>query len=162
MKIRKIYFDMDGVLADFSLGVEELCGLPADCSDDKMWEAIKKVPHFYLKLKPMKNAIEMIQKVIEKYGADCEILTAVPKPKRGILTAGTDKIQWIREMVSDKMKVNIVIREEKKTFCTGKDCVLVDDLMGNIRDWEMNGGTGILFTTAENVLKKIEGIEEVC
>ena len=26
--IEKIYFDMDGVLADFDRGVEELCGVP--------------------------------------------------------------------------------------------------------------------------------------
>lgn len=33
MEIKKIYFDMDGVLADFSRGVEELCGLPSDCDE---------------------------------------------------------------------------------------------------------------------------------
>lgn len=27
MKIRKIYFDMDGVLADFSKGIKVLCGI---------------------------------------------------------------------------------------------------------------------------------------
>lgn len=42
MEVKKIYFDMDGVLADFGRGVEELCGLPRDCDDNLMWEAIKK------------------------------------------------------------------------------------------------------------------------
>ena len=27
MTVEKIYFDMDGVLADFERGVEEICGL---------------------------------------------------------------------------------------------------------------------------------------
>lgn len=33
MTIKKIFFDMDGVLADFGRGVEELCGLNKDCDD---------------------------------------------------------------------------------------------------------------------------------
>ena len=43
MEVKKIFFDMDGVLADFGRGVEELCGLDRDCDDDLMWEAIKNV-----------------------------------------------------------------------------------------------------------------------
>lgn len=56
MKVEKIYFDMDGVLADFERGVKEICGLipPSQNAkhhkpgeDDEMWEAIKACPHFY-------------------------------------------------------------------------------------------------------------------
>lgn len=54
MEIKKIYFDMDGVLADFGRGITELCGLPFVDQDkqtrsqtDAMFAAMKKVPHFY-------------------------------------------------------------------------------------------------------------------
>ena len=52
MKVEKIYFDMDGVLADFERGVKEICGLTPPSQnakhhkpgeDDEMWEAIKAV-----------------------------------------------------------------------------------------------------------------------
>ena len=54
MKIEKIYFDLDGVLADFRRGVRDLCGMDpvrrtkkTATGDDAMWEAIKKVANFY-------------------------------------------------------------------------------------------------------------------
>ena len=48
--IEKIYFDMDGVLADFDRGIRELCGLEfstvqgkrTEEEDNLMWDEIKK------------------------------------------------------------------------------------------------------------------------
>ena len=57
MRATKIYFDLDGVLADFQKGVVELCGIePVDQShkrsgqDDLLFGAMKRVPHFYDRL----------------------------------------------------------------------------------------------------------------
>ena len=45
MMVRKIFFDMDGVLADFDRGIRELCGIPSlkqeaedKAADERMWE----------------------------------------------------------------------------------------------------------------------------
>ncbi len=149
--IKKIYFDMDGVLADFDGGVSKLCGMPllkpgerrSKEEDDLMWERIRRVGHFYDKLEPMPGAVELFHELYEKYGDKCEILTGIPKPKRGINTAGEDKIAWAHRILPPNLKVNIVYREEKKNFCTGADCILIDDLESNIEDWKMYGGTGI-------------------
>ncbi len=35
MEAEKIYFDMDGVLADFERGVRELCGITPQSQNDK-------------------------------------------------------------------------------------------------------------------------------
>lgn len=160
----RIYFDMDGVLADFDRGVRELCGLQAGtqgkaqdpAADDRMWAAIREAGRFYDRLELMPGAKEMFDRVYGKYGDRCEILTGIPKEKRGIPTAGEDKENWMKRMLSDRIKVNIVYREKKPKFCKGKHCVLIDDLEGNIRDWEEIGGTGILHVSAEHTLAELE------
>ena len=159
----KVFFDMDGVLADFDNGVRELCGMepssqgndwkPGD--DDLMWEKIRGVEQFYDKLQLMPGAKEMFDRVYEKYGENCQILTGIPKPKRGILTAGDDKTIWSHRLLSKDLVVNIVFREQKPDYCKGKDCILIDDLEGNIADWEKTGGTGIVHKSAEETIRKL-------
>ena len=153
--IKKIYFDMDGVLADFDGGVTKLCGLRpikqgehrSKEEDDLMWGKIREVDHFYDKLEPMPGAVELFHEIYEKFGDKCEILTGIQKPKRGILTAGEDKISWAHRILTPELIVNIVYREEKKNYCTGEDCILIDDLESNIEDWKNHGGTGILYVS---------------
>lgn len=165
MEIKKIYFDMDGVLADFERGINEICGmdmpiqgLSTDEEDNRMWEAVKEAEHFYDKLEPMKGAVDMYRKLSSKY--DCEILSAIPKPHRGIETAGEDKKNWVKRILSSDMKVNIVLKEEKKDYVDGAETILIDDLGDNIKTWEAFGGTGIKFESAEQVLKRIEELEK--
>ena len=159
--VKKIYFDMDGVLADFDSGVTKLCGVDhiIQCDhrskedDDLMWEKIRDVGHFYDKLDPIPGAVELFRDLYEKYENICEILTGIPKPKRGIMTAGEDKIAWAHRILIPDLKVNIVYREEKKSFCAGKEYILIDDLESNIRNWECFGGTGILYKNADETRK---------
>lgn len=162
-KVRKIYFDLDGVMADFDRGVHELCGMDAfshdddlPFSDDLMWERIKEVDHFYDKLELMPGALELFNDLYAKYGDKCEILSGIPKPKRGILTAGDDKINWVHRMLSEDIKVNIVYKEEKPKYCYGEDCILIDDLPANILAWEKIGGTGVMNSGAEDTREILE------
>ena len=164
MKVGKIYFDMDGVLADFNRGVRELCGMepedpnrdPDPLLDGLMWVKIKEAGHFYDKLELMPGAKEMFDRLWEKHGEKCEILTAVPKPKRGIPEAGDDKIAWVRRLLSKEIKVNIVVREEKLKKCTGPEAILIDDLEKTILEWREKGGTGIVHRSAEETLAELE------
>ena len=164
MEVEKIYFDMDGVLADFDRGVTELCGLEPmpqnikprnEQAEDHMWEEIRKVEHYYDLLEIVPGAKEMFDRLYERYGHRCEILTGIPKPRRGIVSAGDDKKAWVARLLSDRIKVNIVYSEEKYKYCTGPGCILIDDYDRNIRDWEAAGGTGILFTDAEDTIAQL-------
>ena len=158
MKVKKIFFDMDGVLADFDRGVIELCGLEplsqgiSGPKEELMWGRIRDVGHFYDKLEIMPGAKEMFDIIYEKYGDACEILTGIPKPKRGVTGADEDKIKWVRRLLSKDIKINVVLREHKPKYCTGKDCILIDDYKKNIKEWETAGGTGILNTSAKDTL----------
>ena len=165
MEVEKIYFDMDGVLADFERGVKEICGVTPPSQnakhhkpgeDDEMWERIRETKHFYDYLELMPGAKEMFDAVYGRYGNRCEILTGIPKPKRRIVNAGEDKKIWVRRLLAEDIKVNIVFREEKPQYCTGKSCILIDDMERNIRDWKAMGGMGIVHVNAANTLKQLK------
>lgn len=166
MNIKKIYFDMDGVLADFNLGVKELAGFTPISQNEEnedittnMWNAVRKVDSFYYKLKPLKNAVEVFNEVKRKYGSKVEILSAIPKPKRNIIGAKEDKIKWVKKYLGEDTVVNIVYKEEKKNYCLGKEYVLIDDLDKNINDWISSGGSGILFMENTNILQELNNLK---
>ena len=166
MTIEKIYFDMDGVLADFDRGIQELCHMEplnqaskSEADDDAMWEAVKNVGHFYDKLEFMPGALNMFKILYDRYGDKCEILSGIPKPRRGIMTSGEDKAAWVHRFLGEDIVVNIVFREEKKMYVKGSGYILIDDLEKNIKEWNEAGGTGIHFTNADEVLKKIADLE---
>ena len=169
VKVEKIYFDMDGVLADFDLGVKEMCGIEPPSQpggrrpkeeDDLMWERMKHIDHFYDKLQPMEGAVSLFNTVYDKFGDKCEILTGIPRPHRCIETASEDKINWIRRFLtcSDSIVVNTVYRPEKVEYCRGEGYILIDDLEQSIVDWQIMGGTGILHRNVEDTLKRLSDI----
>ena len=161
--IERVYFDMDGVLADFEGGVRTLCGmecLPQDNVDEApeavMWEAIRQVDRFYDKLSPLPGAVALFRAVYRRYGDRCQILTGIPKPHRGIPTAGEDKTRWVRRLLDPGVTVNVVYREEKQRFCTGPECLLIDDFYVNTQAWEDFGGTAILHRNARSTRDKLK------
>ena len=108
--VSKIYFDLDGVLADFDRGVMELAGFNrngatggSDIKDDGMWQAIAGVPNFYDKLELMPGAKEMFNSIYKKYGDKVEILTGIPKPKRNILTVSEDKTNCVHRLLGTEI-----------------------------------------------------------
>ncbi|MCR5627119.1 MAG: hypothetical protein K6F99_07365 [Lachnospiraceae bacterium] len=158
MEISKIYFDMDGVLADFDRGVKELAGFELSDTDQDskseeedraMWAAVREVEHFYDKLEPLPEGMKMFRIVKDKYPGIVEVLTGIPKKHRGITTAGEDKITWVKRLMGEDIPVHIVYKEEKKNFTKGKEYVLIDDRGQNIEEWIENGGSGILYKEGE-------------
>ena len=167
MEIRKIYFDMDGVLADFEKGIRELChmepqpqnGKRDKRTDDLMWEAIGKIDRFYDRLDLMPGAKEMFDTVYGKYGDRCEILTGIPREERGLVTAAEDKITWTCRLLSENIKVNAVCRKHKINFCTGPEAVLIDDREKTIKEWQDKGGTAVLHTSPEETIRELEKLD---
>ena len=54
-------------------------------------------------LKPLPHALESFAQIYSDYGDRCEILTGMPKPKRGIIYAGDDdKVNWVHKYLSER------------------------------------------------------------
>lgn len=172
-EVEKIYFDMDGVLADFENGVRELCGIepppqPDDVpeeekdavkkANDEMWRHVKDVDHFYDKLEVMPYGRALFEAVYNKYRDKCEILTAIPKEDKGIITAKEDKENWVKRLLSKDIKVNVVKKEEKKNYCSGKGCILIDDLKKNILEWKEMGGSGFMHVEGNHTLCRLQNL----
>ena len=161
MKVDKIYFDMDGVLADFSLGVVEMLKMmprnqkyQEESYNNKLFDAIRDYPDFYYHLKPIEGSIEILNELRKKY--DVEILTGIPKPEKGIIEAADNKKAWIRKYFDDELVVNAVQRRDKQKFCKGESYILIDDYDINIKQWIKKGGTGILFVTPKQFKSELE------
>ncbi len=166
-RIKRIYIDLDGVLADFDKGVRVLCGMEPRYQNgkvnnqnaDKWWAKVAAVDHFYAKLDPIPGAKEMFDALYSKYGDTIEILSAVPRPHRGVKHTAEDKKEWVRRFISNDVHLNIVFRDEKKDYCLGENSILIDDLEMNIEEWEANGGTGVLFNKPDEIIERIARIE---
>jgi len=165
MDFKKIYLDMDGVLADFDRGVIELCGLIPQTQgkasrefDASLYDRMRDVGHFYAKIEPMEGAVEFFHQLYDKYTDKVEILSGRPKPEKRIDDAHDDKIDWIHRIMSEDVVCNIVLRKEKIDYCTGPDCILIDDFYKNIDEWEAAGGTGILHTSPADTIEKLKSM----
>ena len=72
------------------------------------------------------------------------------------MTAGEDKIAWMKRELSDTVRVNIVLRKQKLDYCKGPESVLIDDREKTILEWREADGTGILHVSPEETMKELE------
>ena len=162
--ITRIFIKLDGVLADFRRGVMEMChmdtivvsGENEKDHENRMWEEIRKVEHFYNKLEFVPGAKEMFDLIYDRYGKRCEIIISLPLPRRKIIGCRADEIEWVRRNLSEDIKLNIESPLYFHNLCSGSNCVLITDNEKSIKDWEIYEGTGILFTNAHVTIETLK------
>ena len=153
----QIYCDMDGVVADFISYTTEILGTKFK---DEYWDQLPN--DMFLQLPKMQDA-DVLWKYIKQF--DPFMLTAVPRESRGPIAkrAWKDKTRWMKKnfrLSEDKMR--IVLRKNKKNFAMdGKDKrpnILIDDHMGNIKEWESAGGIGVHHINANSTINDLKKI----
>jgi 5'(3')-deoxyribonucleotidase len=136
---KTIYYDMDGVLANFDKECHRLSHL-----DERPWLSI---PGFFRGLEPIGNPNETI-KLLQEMGYKVYILTKVEMRDR--TDRANDKIDWVMEHLPSLSVANLIIvpgHESKLDYIKTPiaESVLVDDYKGNLMEWHKAGGIAVKF-----------------
>ena len=148
-----IYFDMDGVLADFDLAYRQAMGVPVTefnklpcAKKDKIKEDIFSYDYFR-NMKPIQKGLELL-KFYQDHYETVVILSATSDTshKEEVERA---KREWLQQHVGDIPAYFSERAEFKyqamKLFPSFTSHVLIDDRLKSLDPWIGNGGVGILF-----------------
>ena len=160
MKIRQIFLDQDGVLADFETTCSRMLGLKIwnTESGHKLYDEHKReltAKHMFRQMKPLPDAWKLTDYCLNS-GIHTEILTAAGTVNRTLVIQ--DKIAWIRRHVHPHWIVIPTFKGSQKAAFAHKKAVLIDDRDKNIDCWVKAGGIGILHTTADETIKQLDEI----
>ena len=153
----QIYCDMDGVVADFIAFTTNFLGTKFK---DEYWDELPV--DLFLQLPPMPDA-HVLWGYIKQFQPF--MLTAVPRDSRGPIAkrAWKDKTRWMmKNFKLPSSRMRIVLRKNKKNFAMdGRDKrpnILIDDHLGNIREWESAGGIGVHHINANSTINDLKKI----
>ena len=158
--VKRIFIDMDGVLADFLRGVEkpEYIGHPLTNDDaghteyDLRKEELTN-KRLFANLPPMVDMYDLLA-YIKHTGVKWEILTAAGLVNRDLVVY--DKNEWIKRYVDPSVVVTCTMSGSQKAAFAYEGSVLIDDRKKNIDAWESAGGIGILHTSAKETINKLK------
>jgi hypothetical protein len=137
-----IYLDLDGCFADFDSEVRRVYGQkPADWGNIK-WSLLETVPNFFLNLKTIPGSVDAFNTIMS-LGYETQILTALPKPTKMLVTSAHDKLQWVRKHLHPTIQVNCAAGWRNKVNWVHRKHILIDDMQRNIDHWNESGGKGI-------------------
>jgi 5'(3')-deoxyribonucleotidase len=157
--MRKIFLDMDGVVADFDTFAEELLKRKIGWGDttqdltDEEWVRLASVDRLYYQLPLMPDATKLVA-YVKSLSTRFQIgfLTAIPR-RTTIPSAQADKQAWVDKYFPG-MRMDIgPFSHDKHKWCSPGD-ILVDDRPSNIREWNAVGGIAIYHTGDVNATIK--------
>jgi len=147
----KIYCDMDGVLADFESGYEELTGIDLKGEfkkGDDFWDPIKVAGiGFWAGLKWMPGGQELWD-YLKPFNP--QLLSAPSREQ----SSRIGKHVWVKHKIPGT-KLILRYANQKQQLAT-PESILIDDRQINIDQWEAAGGIGILHTSTDNTISQLK------
>lgn len=159
----RLFIDMDGVVADLDGYLYERYGDVIHSEEWKIefWSKGDHIEMFYeLGVTPHKNYLLDFTNYYSDRIKHVSFLTALPHThtcSRGIMLS---KMAW-----ACKYFKNIPIMfgpksQDKYLHCRGRNDILIDDNLGNIRDWEEEGGDAYWCKNVYDLRRVLDRIEE--
>lgn len=155
IRMYQLFVDLDGVLVDFSSGVERITGeQPSQLAPRKMWPQLARTPGFYEHLEWTEDGPVLWDAVKD---LDPIILTGLPLGR----WAEPQKRAWCaRELGPDVPVITCMSRNKairaRETTPEGQTPVLVDDRNWLRESWEKMGGVFVHHTDAATSIREIE------
>jgi 5'-nucleotidase len=149
-----IFLDLDGVMADFNRGFEELNGInPHDLEHDRsqIWVMIGQWPTYWEDLPLMPGAHDLWARVSQH---DLVVLTGCPRDGYDVAAAG--KRRWVARHWGPHIEVITCKSDDKQSFMRSPRDILIDDWSANIERWENAGGVGVHFLHTQQALAKFD------
>lgn len=110
--VPRVYFDQDGVLADFEKGMAAL-GVPPS--------VFKRIAGGYINLDPVPGAQEAVRRISGSYLIF--VLTKIPSSNP---YAATEKLLWLQKHFGTEFEDRVIITPDKGAVGTPRD-FLIDD-----------------------------------
>lgn len=156
MKIKTVYLDLDGVLADFEKEYDKRYKNLKDTSVEELL-VIKKTfadIHFFRSLPLMKDAKKLV-KMIEKYPVNLRVLTSVGK--WGSKDNAIDKVLWLKQYFPKlASKFDYVKTSTDKARFAKPDVLLVDDRLKSTKPFKAAGGETVFYKNFKDAEAKIK------
>ena len=159
-KIRKIYLDMDGVIADFVKGYRELNDM-----EPREAEKNKRFDHFFdefiaagkfssLDLMPgAQQLISFLNHLYMNYSIPTEILSSTANQER-FDEISRQKNIWLQKH-GINFKPNYVPGKRLKYKFATPDSIIIDDTLSVIEDWRKAGGIAIWHKDAPTTISQL-------
>lgn len=139
---RRLYLDLDGVMADFTAHYLDLFGRDKidELETETVWTRIDAVRGYFFRSMPMCDGAAEFFAAIRHLNPI--ILTACPKDDYG--NAAHQKRRWVRENLDPDLTVLPTAGGGSKPFFMHeRGDVLIDDFLKNCDAWTRHGGTAI-------------------
>lgn len=137
---RRLYLDLDGVMADFDAHFPALFGVNhKEMLDDDMWARINAHPSYFRDMPPCPGALKFYEEIAHHNPI---ILTACPRSSYAHVAG--QKRAWVREHLdADVTVLPVMGGKNKPLFMHAPNDVLIDDWSKNITAWCQAGGLAI-------------------
>ena len=153
---RIVYFDMDGVLADFDGAFYKLFGKTTDVGDEELWRLIETYgkARFFMGLPWLPGSEQMFKYAYDNF-LQVKILSATGKSDAvdGQTTKG--KLAWLRHHIPSLRMDDIILvpNKHKKRHYSKPGDIIIDDNETVIQEWTRKGGIAIFHKTAPETIE---------